>query len=340
MRTKHAGGPRHRAVWALCAAFLTLAACRSASPISGIAHPAVTSTHAVKATPVSRPRTSTLPTAQSSVSARPAGPAPIAAALPRGGRHIFPRFRVVAYYGVPGNPELGVLGAGTPEQTAAAVERQAAQYAGYGRPVLPAMELVATVAQASPGSDGNYSAPIPAASIRAYLRVAHEHQMLLILDVQPGSGEFLPQVAALRPFLLDPAVGIALDPEWKVPAGQAPGGGRIGSASAASVNAVGRYLSQLVRAQDLPDKLLVIHEFTPSMLPDRATIRPQPGVEITLHADGIGSPQLKEVVFSQLDFADTPFHVGFKVFFAHDTRVMSASEVMALRPRPDIVTYQ
>lgn len=280
------------------------------------------------------------PTLTSTPAQSTSPPASPVALLPRGGRHIFPRFRVVAYYGVPGNAELGVLGAGTPEQAAAAVERQAAQYTGYGRPVLPAMELIATVAQASAGPDGDYSAPIPTASIRDYLRVAHEHQMLLILDIQPGSGDFLPQVEALRPFLLDPSVGVALDPEWKVPPGEAPGGGRIGSASAASVNAVASYLSQLVRENNLPDKLLVIHEFTLSMLPDRAGIRPQPGVEITLHADGIGSPRLKKVVFSQLDFADTPFHVGFKLFFAHDTRVMSPSEVMALRPRPDMVSYQ
>jgi hypothetical protein len=276
----------------------------------------------------------------SSVSASPPLPPAGGDILPRGGQQIFPRFRVVAYYGVPGNPELGVLGAGTPEQAAAAVQQQAAQYTGYGRPVLPAMELIATVAQASPGPDGDYSAPIPTSSIRAYLRVAHEHHMLLILDIQPGSGEFLPQVESLRPFLLDPSVGIALDPEWKVPPGEAPGGGRIGSASAASINAVASYLSQLVRAQDLPDKLLVVHEFTTTMLPDRAAIQPQPGVEITLHADGLGSPRLKKVVFGQLDFADTPFHIGFKIFFAHDTRVMSPAEVMALRPRPDIVTYQ
>jgi hypothetical protein len=278
--------------------------------------------------------------APSSVPAPPAASAPPRRSLPRGGEHIFPRFRVVAYYGVPGNPELGVLGAGTPEQAAAAVQRQAEQYAGYGRPVLPAMELVATVAQASPGPDGNYSAPIPAADIRAYLSVAHEHRMLLILDIQPGSGEFLPQVEALRSFLLDPSVGVALDPEWKVPPGQAPGGGRIGSASAAGVNAVGRYLSRLVRAHQLPDKLLVVHEFALSMLPDRAGIRAQPGVEITLHADGLGSPRLKKLVFGQLDFARTPFHIGFKLFFTHDTRLMTPGEVMALRPRPDIITYQ
>jgi hypothetical protein len=330
----------HGLAGAVGVALLTLAACRSEA-LSHRPYPQLAPSRALSSAPlpVGPSHTSTSPSVTTS-SSTPTPPVTDTVLLPRGGRHIFPRFRVVAYYGVPGNPELGVLGAGTPEQIAAAVERQAAQYAGYGRPVLPAMELIATVAQAAPGPDGDYSAPIPAGSIRTYLRVAHEHQMLLILDIQPGSGEFLPQVEALRPFLLDPSVGIALDPEWKVPPGQAPGGGRIGSASAASVNAVGSYLAQLVQARGLPDKLLVIHEFTPTMLPDRAAIHPQPGVEITLHADGIGSPLLKEVVFRQLDFADTPFHIGFKLFLAHDTRVMSPREVMALRPRPDIVTYQ
>ena len=349
MLVTRSGGARHGVLCTLGVALLALAACRS--PMPGDRHrraparPVSVSTGRTSAHPThSRPAPPSDPAPSSH--AAPTSRPPVhpvvlkARTLPRGGRQIFPRFRVVAYYGVPGNPQLGVLGAGTPEQAARAVQRQAARYAGFGRPVLPAMELIATVAQASPGPDGNYSAPIPAASIRSYLRVAHSHRMLLILDIQPGSSEFLPEVKALRPFLLDPSVGVALDPEWKVPPGQAPADGRIGSASAASVNAVGRYLSHLVRAHHLPDKLLVVHEFTHTMLPDRDDIRPQPGLEITLHADGLGSPRLKRVVFHQLDFARTPFHVGFKVFFTHDTRVMSPREVMALRPRPDIVTYQ
>ena len=34
--------------------------------------------------------------------------------LPRGGREILPRNRIVAYYGAPQDPELGVLGIGSP----------------------------------------------------------------------------------------------------------------------------------------------------------------------------------------------------------------------------------
>src|SRR5262249_18711517 len=38
-----------------------------------------------------------------------------AAELPRGGSQIFPRYRVVAYYGAAGTPALGVLGQGSPD---------------------------------------------------------------------------------------------------------------------------------------------------------------------------------------------------------------------------------
>jgi hypothetical protein len=46
--------------------------------------------------------------------------------LPRGGRRIFPRFRVVGYYGMPG---LDVLGAGPPEVVGGRLLRTAAPYA-------------------------------------------------------------------------------------------------------------------------------------------------------------------------------------------------------------------
>ncbi len=260
--------------------------------------------------------------------------------LPDGGQTILPRLRVVAFYGGPDGPALGVLGAGTPEHAAAAVTARAKAYAGYGRRVQPAMELLATVAQGSPGKNGTYSRAVRTSQIASYLAAAHAHHLLLILDIQPGAGEFLPQVKALEPFLLDPAVSVALDPEWKVPPGQQPGHGRIGSSSAASINAVGAYLSQLIAAHSLPDKLLIIHQFRTSMLPDRSHIKRFRAVEEVLHADGEGSPKLKRAVFRQLAFPVPRFGVGFKVFFTQDTRLMSPAEVMALKPRPDIVTYQ
>ncbi len=246
----------------------------------------------------------------------------------------------MAYYGVPDNPVLGVLGTKTPEQIAPDLQRRAATFRGYGLPVQPAMELIATVAQGAPGPDGSYSKPIPLATVEHYLQVAHQHKMLLILDLQPGRASFISQAKALRPVLLDPSVSLALDPEWKVGPGEKPGGGRIGTSSAAGINAVGSWLSALIRSHHLPDKLLVVHQFTRSMLPDRENITQHRGVEMVLHADGFGSQSAKIGVFRQLAFPHPPFGIGFKLFLTHDRGLMTPAQVMALRPRPSVITFQ
>jgi len=270
----------------------------------------------------------------------PTGRAPARQAeLPRGGRRILPAYRVVAYYGAPGGGQLGVLGIGTPDEAAAAVAQQAAAYARYGRRIQPAMELIATVAQARPGPDGLYSAPIPSAAIDGYLAAAHRHRLLLILDFQPGRGEFLPQVEADEQFLLDPSVSVALDPEWHVGPTQVPAK-VIGSASASSINAVAGYLSRLVARRHLPDKLLVVHQFTSSMLPDRDDIVRPNGLEVVLHADGLATPAEKIHVYNQLAFPAPPFHAGFKLFYQADTGLMTPAQVMALKPQPEVVTYE
>jgi hypothetical protein len=252
---------------------------------------------------------------------------------------ILGRYRVVAYYGGPSGPGLGVLGSGPPDRMARQIEQRAKAFARFGRPVLPAMELIATVAQAAPGKDGSYSKPIPAAAIASYLAAAHRHRMLLILDFQPGRAEFLPQVQAVAPFLADPSVSVALDPEWKMGRGQVPGK-VIGSASAASVNAVSRYLASIVARNHLPDKLLLVHQFRIPMLPDRGRITPAAGVEIVFHADGFGTQSAKLATWGKLAFPGRPFGTGFKLFLRQDVRMMTAAQAMAVQPTPDVITYQ
>jgi hypothetical protein len=232
-----------------------------------------------------------------------------------------------------------VLGRGTPDQAAAAIERQAADYEQFGRPVAPAVELIATVAQAGPGREGLYSRPIPDAAISAYLAAAHRHRLLLILDFQPGRGESLPQVQRVSRFLVDPSVSVALDAGWKVGPNEVPAR-VIGSASAASINAVGSYVASLVARYRLPDKLLVVHQFTRRMLPDRWRIARPSGIEVVLHADGLATPSAKVAVYHKLAFPCPPFHAGFKLFFRADTGLMTPAQVMALRPQPEVVTYQ
>ncbi len=259
--------------------------------------------------------------------------------LPRGGRVIFPRYRVVAYYGGSDGPGLGVLGAGTPDQAAEAVERQSRLFAVPGRPVLPAMELITTVALASPGPNGIYSSPGDPAAVQRYLAAARRHKQLLVMDFQPGQGDYLTQIKRFEQFVKQPDVGVALDPEWHMRPGQIPGQ-VFGSSSAADVNAVSSYLAQLVRRYRLPQKLFIIHQFRQSMLPDRQLIVARPGLATVFHADGNGVPADKVQVYNLLAFPGPPFRRGFKLFYTRDVPLMSPQEALALVPPPDLVTYQ
>jgi hypothetical protein len=266
------------------------------------------------------------------------GPSAPPAELPRGGRTVFPDFRVVAYYGGATTSALGVLGEGTPDQAARRLARQAQRFATPARPVLPAFELIVTVAQASAGADGSYSAPTAPADIRRYLAAARRARALLLLDIQPGRRDFLQEVRRYERFLREPDVGLALDPEWSMRPGQVPGQS-IGSTDAATINRVSGYLNGLVTRRRLPQKLLVIHQFTPQMVRNRAAVKPRRGLAITFHIDGFGGQFAKRSKYRQLRVRK-PFFNGFKLFFDEDRDMLTPREVLALRPAPDLVTYQ
>jgi len=267
-------------------------------------------------------------------------PKPPPVLLPRGGRTILPGRLVVAYYGIPGTSNI--LGqTSDPEADAAGVEQRARAYAQFGRGVQPAFELVTTIASPYPGPDGSYSSPIDHATLARYLRSAHRHKLLLILDFQPGRSEFLPQVRRYARYLLDPAVGVALDPEWKLAADQVPDQ-VIGSASASSINAVSRFLSRLVLTHRLPQKLFIVHEFRTTELPDRGFVAIEPGLATVLQMDGLGPVSTKLDSYRQVMTRAARFHPGFKIFLraVDDPVQLTPDQVMALRPRPEYISYQ
>jgi hypothetical protein len=259
--------------------------------------------------------------------------------LPRGGRKIFPRHTVVAFYGAPQNNELGVLGIGRPAAAARRLERQARPYRRGGRPVLPAFELISTIVHASPGDDGDHSERQTPRTIRRYLRVARAHRALLILDIQPGRAPFMREVRALRRFLEEPDVSLALDPEWSMAPGQVPGQ-QIGSTDAAVVNEVSSYLSRIVRAGNLPQKLLVVHRFTQDMVRNEHRLRRHRGVALTVNVDGFGDRPNKIAKYREFTRGRRERHNGFKLFYGEDTGLMTPRQVLRLRPRPELVVYE
>jgi hypothetical protein len=258
--------------------------------------------------------------------------------LPGGGRRLFPDHFVVALYGSPLTHRLGRLGLGPPSFAAEALKEQALAYKGTRR-VLPALEVVATVARDNPGPDGSYTNLLSEDMIQAYLDQARAIQGLLVIDVQPGRRSFWHHVPRYARFLKEPDVGLALDPEWRVGPGQVPGH-TLGHVSAGELNKVIDYVAEIVRRYRLPQKLVVIHQFTPFMIKDRHKVHIPPEVAVTFDFDGVGGKDAK--IGNYLELAPGPkgSHQGIKLYYTNDVGLLSPREVLALEPQPDIVIYQ
>jgi hypothetical protein len=268
-------------------------------------------------------------------------PPPPPPELPRGGRVLFPTHRLVGYCGSPGSPALGRLD-GNLDAVAPEIEARAAEYAA-GRQPLPVFELIATIAHGVAGDDGMYRTRVGDDVVQQYLDAARRHRAMLLLNIQPGRADFLPEVQAYERWLREPDVGVSLDPEWAVEPGQVPG--RVyGRTTGAELDAVAAYLSQLVAEGNLPEKPMVFHQVAPSVVRDEALLQPKPGVAIIRSVDGIGAPAAKITTWTKLT-AQQPPHIrgGFKLFYSEDTKqgpLMTPPEVLALVPQPEYVMFE
>ena len=184
------------------------------------------------------------------------------------------------------------------------------------------------------GDDGN-----PAGVIQALLDEARANGFLLVLDVQPGRAGVEEEVAYLRPFLEEPDVHLALDPEFDMGEGQVPGR-ELGHTHAVHVNAALDALEKIVTARDLPPKVLIVHQFTMNMLPDKKQIRPRPRIDLVLDMDGFGSQSLKLSTYRMVTRQCALPFAGFKLFYQQDTNLFSPADVMRLTPVPSVVVYQ
>ena len=284
-------------------------------------------------------------TASPSPSPSPSPTLPPVPHLPRGGHGVFRGHMVVMHYGTANTGVLGVLGETPPDEAARLLEERAEAWAqASGRPVRPAFELITTVAQRSPGPDGLYSAGLAHADVQRYVDAARRAKMLVVLDFQPGLADVLEQVKAYEPFLLQPEVGVALDPEWVLEPGQKPGR-QIGALDAATINEVSAYLSGLVTAHRLPEKIFLLHQFKTYMLPDREEVVDRFGLATVFHVDGFGPRHSKRETYGLLSSKDGVIpggqvHNGYKLFLDEDVPLQTAAEVMAITPRPELVSYQ
>jgi hypothetical protein len=264
------------------------------------------------------------------------------AQLPGGGQVLFPLHRLVALYGYPGTPSLGALGQQGLRASIERVRRLAAAYRALSTvPVVPAFEIIATVAESFPGPDGDYSYQSSIAFLRPWVRRAIAAGMYVILDLQAGRASLLAQAKLYKPLLMLPDVGLAVDPEWKLLPGQRPLR-QIGSVSIGQVNGVVRWLAALTARYRLPQKLLVLHQFMLSMISNEQRLDTSHGdLAIVIHMDGQGTPANKDQTWDAVTSAAPPgVFFGWKNFFVKDHPMMSPQQTMARTPLPVMISYQ
>ncbi len=263
--------------------------------------------------------------------------------LPGGGQLLFQDRMLVALYGYTEGGALGVLG----EQNAnGAVQRAIETAAEYDdlvpTRVVPAFEIIATVASEFAGPDGNYSSEADIAQLQPWVDAAGAAGIYVMLDLQPGRTDFLTQAQAYEPLLRLPHVGLALDPEWRLLPNQVHLR-QIGSVTIEEVNAVVTWLADLTRANALPQKLLLLHQFLPEMIQNRELLdTSREELAVLIHVDGYGSPGDKQATWQAThDAAPANVYWGWKNFIDEDLPLLTPEQTIAQAlPTPELITYQ
>jgi hypothetical protein len=247
---------------------------------------------------------------------------------------------LVSWYGNPWSERMGILGRLEDKALAEGLKKQASAYAAVThKQVIPAYELVTIIGQPQPGRDGRYRRRESYDVIDRMLREARAAGFKLILDVQTGHSTVLDELSYLSRYLQEPDVYLALDPEFSMGDGGVPGQ-RIGMMHAADVNDAINVLEYVQARYNLPRKVLMVHQFTMAMLPDKEKISNSPSIDVVLVADGFGPPALKRHTYSMVLRQRALAFSGFKLFYIQDTDLLQPSQVLALTPAPSVVIYQ
>lgn len=262
--------------------------------------------------------------------------------LPGGGQQVFGDKRYIALYGHPRTAAMGVLGEQGTEETIEVAEEYAEPYRDLtDEQVVPALEIIVTVATGAEGEEGNYTQAWPAETFEPLIEAAQEAGQYVVLDFQPGRQHFLDQIRQYEDLLAYPHVGVALDPEWRLGPDQQHLN-QIGQVDAEEINEVSAYLADFVVEHNLPQKMLVLHQFQQRMILDRQdvdTSRPQ--VPILIHADGQGGQSAKQDTWANVrQDAPEAARWGWKNFIDEDTPMLTPEETYEVEPLPEFVSYQ
>jgi hypothetical protein len=253
------------------------------------------------------------------------------------GGHVVDTGQVITYYGHPYTDRMGILGELSPDALVQQLRAHAQTYDDLNGELTarPAIHLVYATAQNHPGNDGKYLLYLDDETLQQYLDLACRENMLVFIDLQFGLADVLSEVERVLPFLAYPNVHLALDPEFAMQPGQVPGEA-IGSLDAEEINAAQAAVQSLIEQHNLEDKIIVVHQFLDEMIARKELLQDYPRIKLVIDMDGFGSSEVKRVKYRW--YARPAEHSGIKLFFKHDTPLMSESDVIRLEA--DVVIYQ
>ena len=259
---------------------------------------------------------------------------------------VLPYHRIVAFYGNMYSKKMGILGEIPKDEMLKKLQGEVAKWqaADSSLPVIPALHYVAVTAQGTGGKDGKYRYRMPDSQIDTILHWAKEINALVFVDIQVGHSTVKEEVPPLENYLKLPNVNLGIDPEFSLKNGEVPGS-KIGTFNAADINNAVDFLADIVRKNNLPPKILVVHRFTQGMVKGYENIKKVPEVQVVMDMDGWGDKILKRSTYLRYIYKEPVQFTGFKLFYHNDTKtganqLYTPAELLQFTPKPVYIQYQ
>ncbi len=240
---------------------------------------------------------------------------------------------------------MGILGELPRAQMLAKLKQEVAawQQADSVLEVIPALHYIAVTAQQAPGKGNKYRLRMPFHQIDSVLSMAKEINAIVFIDIQVGLSTLQQEIPELEKYWKMPNVHLGIDPEFSMKTGHAPGK-VVGSFDATDINYTMDYMTKLVKENNLPPKILIVHRFTQNGVTNYKQIKTRPEVQFVMDMDGWGHPPLKIGTYKHFIHKEPVEYTGFKVFYKNDMknngRLLTPKEILALKPQPVYIQYQ
>lgn len=259
---------------------------------------------------------------------------------------IIPYHRIVAFYGNLYSKRMGILGEIPKNEMFKKLQGEVAKWqaADSSLPVIPALHYIAVTAQGAGGRDGKYRLRMPFHQIDTIINWAKEINGLVFIDIQVAHSTVMDEVRQLEKYLQMPNVHFGIDPEFSLKNGEVPGS-KIGSFNADDINHAVDFLADIVRKNNLPPKILVVHRFTKGMVSGYEHIKKVPEVQVVMDMDGWGDKILKRSSYLRYIYKEPVQFAGFKLFYRNDTKtganqLFTPQELLKFTPKPIYIQYQ